>query len=155
MIEFYSGIKLVHVTAVIASGLLFAIRGGAQLAGARWTMAAPLRYLSYTVDTTLLTAALMLVTVVHQYPFVHAWLTVKVLLLVVYVVLGSLVLKRGRTRTMRAWCYAASLAVFLLIVSVARTHHPLGVFSGWLGQATPPAHTQLYVLQGALPAWSC
>ena len=52
-------------------------------------MAAPLRYLSYTIDTVLLTAALMLATILHQYPFVHAWLTVKVLLLVVYVVLGS------------------------------------------------------------------
>ena len=52
-------------------------------------MFAPLRYLSYTIDTVLLTAALMLATILHQYPFVHAWLTVKVLLLVVYIVLGS------------------------------------------------------------------
>ena len=89
MLEFYPQIKWVHVAAVICSGLLFALRGTAQLAGARWTMAAPLRYLSYAIDTTLLTAALMLATLLHQYPFVHAWLTVKVLLLVVYVVLGS------------------------------------------------------------------
>ena len=35
---------------------------------------------TYTIDTVLLTAALMLATLLHQYPFVHAWLTVKVLL---------------------------------------------------------------------------
>ena len=35
-------------------------------------------------------AALMLVTILHQYPFVQSWLTVKVLLLVVYIVLGML-----------------------------------------------------------------
>jgi uncharacterized membrane protein SirB2 len=46
-------------------------------------MAAPLRYLSYTIDTVLLTAALMLTAIVQQYPFVHAWLTVKVVLLAV------------------------------------------------------------------------
>ena len=69
-----------------------------MLAGARWHMAAPLRYLSYTIDTVLLTAALMLATMLHQYPFVHGWLTAKVLLLVVYVVLGSYALKRGATR---------------------------------------------------------
>ena len=89
-------------------------------------MWAPLRYLTYTVDTVLLTAALMLATLLHQYPFVHAWLTVKVLLLVLYIVLGTLALKRAPTRSGRAWCYAAALAVFLFIVSVARAHSPLG-----------------------------
>lgn len=126
MIEFYPQIKLVHVTAIIASGLLFALRGGAQLAGARWTMAAPLRFFSYFIDTTLLTAALMLATILHQYPFVHAWLTVKVLLLVVYVVLGSFALKRGNTKGQRLYCFLAALAVYLFIASVARTHNPLG-----------------------------
>jgi uncharacterized membrane protein SirB2 len=48
-------------------------------------MAAPLRYLSYSIDTVLLTAALMLATILHQYPFVHGWLTTKVLLLFCYV----------------------------------------------------------------------
>jgi uncharacterized membrane protein SirB2 len=130
MIEFYAQIKWVHVAAVICSGLLFALRGTAQLAGARWTMAAPLRYLSYTIDTTLLTAALMLATILHQYPFVHAWLTVKVLLLVVYIVLGSLALKRGRTQAMRLNCFIAALLVYLFIASVARAHDPLGLFAG-------------------------
>ena len=41
----------------------------------------------------------------HQYPFVRVWLTVKVLLLVVYVMLGSLALKRGRSRGTRLACY--------------------------------------------------
>jgi uncharacterized membrane protein SirB2 len=131
MIEFYPQIKWVHVAAVICSGLLFALRGTAQLAGARWTMAAPLRYLSYTIDTTLLTAALMLATVLHQYPFVHAWLTVKVLLLVVYVVLGSFALKRAPTPRVRQICFLAALAVYLFIASVARTHDARGIFSGW------------------------
>ncbi len=132
MIEYYLEIKWVHVAAVIASGLLFAMRGGAQLAGAGWTMAAPLRYLSYTIDTVLLTAALMLVTILHQYPFVQAWLTVKVLLLIVYIGLGSMALKRARSPRARAGFYVAALAVYLFIASVARAHHPAGVFS-WLG----------------------
>jgi uncharacterized membrane protein SirB2 len=129
MLEFHAQIKWVHIAAVIVSGSLFALRGAGTLAGAGWPMWAPLRYLSYTIDTVLLTAALMLATLLHQYPFVHAWLTVKVCLLVVYIVLGSLALKRARTHQARAWCYAASLAVFLFIVSIARAHHPLGVFA--------------------------
>ena len=129
MIEFYPDIRWVHIAAVLASGGLFAMRGIAMLAGARWYMAAPLRYLSYTIDTVLLTAALMLATVLHQYPFVQAWLTVKVLLLVVYVVLGSYALKRGATRVVRAWSFVAALSVYGFIISIARAHDPRGVFA--------------------------
>ncbi|MEO5623407.1 MAG: SirB2 family protein, partial [Dokdonella sp.] len=105
MFEFYPQIKLVHICAVIASGTLFGLRGLLMLTRSRITNHAALRYLSYAIDTTLLTAALMLVTILHQYPFVQAWLTVKVLLLVVYIVLGTIALKRGRTRAMQVTCY--------------------------------------------------
>lgn len=127
MIEFYPQIKAVHVAAVIASGMLFLLRGFAVQLGAKWAMAAPLRWLSYSIDTVLLTAALMLVTILHQYPFVQGWLTAKVLLLIVYVVLGSFALKRGRTRAVRISCWIAALLVYLSIVSIARTHSPFGI----------------------------
>jgi uncharacterized membrane protein SirB2 len=127
LIEFYPEIKWVHICAVIASGSLFALRGAGVLAGARWPMWAPLRYLTYTIDTALLTAALMLVTILHQYPFVQSWLTAKVCLLVVYIGLGTFALKRARTRNARALFYVAALAVYLFIVSIARAHHPLGI----------------------------
>jgi len=130
MIEFYPQIKWIHVAAVIASGGLFALRGLAAQFGATWTMVAPLRYLSYTIDTVLLTAALMLSAILHQYPFVHAWLTVKVVLMVVYIVLGSFALKRGRTRSARLGYWLAALAVYGFIISVARAHHPLGILAG-------------------------
>ena len=129
MLEFYPQIKAVHIAAVMASGLLFLVRGAAVQLGAAWAMAALLRYLSYAIDTALLTAALMLATIIHQFPFVQGWLTAKVLLLVVYVVLGSFALKRGRTRAVRTSCWIAALLVYLFIVSIARTHHPLGMFA--------------------------
>ena len=68
----------------------------------------------------------MLATILRQYPFVQDWVTAKVVLLVVYIVLGSFALKRGRTRAVRASCFVAALAVYLAIVSIARAHHPLG-----------------------------
>lgn len=133
MIEFYPEIRLVHIAAVLASGGLFLMRGAMHIAGARWASAAPLRYLSYTVDTVLLTAALMLMTIVQQYPFVDAWLTVKVLLLVVYVALAFLALSQGRRRAVRIGCWGAAVAVYAFIYSVARAHDPLGVLSGVMG----------------------
>jgi uncharacterized membrane protein SirB2 len=129
MIEFYPQIKTVHVAAVLASGGLFAVRGAAVNLGGTWAMAWPVRYLSYTIDTVLLTAALMLATVLHQYPFAHGWLTAKVLLLVAYVALGTYALRRGQTKTARVACWIAALAVYAMIFSIARAHHPLGAFA--------------------------
>lgn len=128
MIEFYPQIKLAHIGLVLASGLLFAIRGLLVMLGQRWAMAAPLRWLSYTIDTSLLTAALMLLVVLQINPFTTAWLATKLILLVVYVVLGTLALKRAKGRGARLATYLAALAVFGFMYSVARAHHPLGVF---------------------------
>ena len=47
----------------------------------------------------------------------------------VYVVLGSYALKRGATRFVRAWSFAAALSVYAFIISVARAHDPRGVFA--------------------------
>lgn len=128
MEPFYLEIRSVHIGAVLASGAIFLLRGlSYNLFGASWAMAGPVRYLSYTVDTVLLTAALMLMTIVRQYPFIDAWLTVKVLLLPVYIVLGYFAL-RGRTRGQRLGCLAGAAAVYGYIVSVARAHHPSGIF---------------------------
>jgi uncharacterized membrane protein SirB2 len=133
MLEFYPQIRLVHIACVIASGLLFALRGSLMLAGVRAYNHIALRALSWTIDTTLLTAALMLATLLHQYPFVHGWLTVKVLLLVTYIGLGTMALKRSQDSRRRAWWFIAALAVYLTIISVARAHHPLGFLHGLLG----------------------
>ncbi|MCC6469651.1 MAG: SirB2 family protein [Alphaproteobacteria bacterium] len=128
MIAFYAQIKLVHVAAALASGGLFALRGSLLLLGYRWVLAAPMRVLAYGVDTTLLTAALMLTTVIQQYPFVDAWLTAKIVLLGVYLVLGVCTWK-ARTRAARLGYWLAALGVFAFIISIAWTHDPWGLLS--------------------------
>ncbi|MFA7639822.1 MAG: SirB2 family protein, partial [Parvibaculum sp.] len=91
-------------------------------------MSMPVKLTSYTIDTVLLTAALMLMTILQQYPFIDHWLTVKVLLLVVYVVLGISAFRFSETRGKLVAFWGAGLLVFLFIVSVARAHHPAGIF---------------------------
>ncbi|WP_417472611.1 SirB2 family protein [Luteimonas mephitis] len=132
MIEFYPQIRSVHILAVVLSGSLFALRGMFAVAGARWPHAAPVRYLSYTIDTTLLTAALMLLTILPGAMFANGWLATKLVLVVVYVVLGVLAMKRGRTRGIRWGCYVAALATFAMAYGIARAHHPLGFLHAWL-----------------------
>lgn len=131
MIEFYPQVRLVHILAVALSGSLFALRGVGMLAGMRWPQSAMVRYLSYGIDTVLLTAALMLVAMLPAALFANHWLAVKLVLVVAYVVLGVFALHRGRTRAVRATCYFAALSVFVIIIGIARMHHPLGWLLPW------------------------
>lgn len=129
MEEFYVEIRTIHIGAVIASGSLFLLRTvGYNLLGARWPTSLPVRILTWTVDTTLLTAALMLMTIVQQFPFVDSWLTMKVMLLVIYIVIGWYAF-RASSRAARLLSTGAALAIYGFIVTVARTHNPLGLLS--------------------------
>ena len=131
MIEFYPQIKYVHILLAMLSGTLFAVRGGFALAGMRWPQALPVKWLSYTIDTCLLTAALMLLTILPWAMFANGWLLTKIVLIVVYVVLGVFAMRPGRRQRTRALCYAVALLVFATIYGIARAHHP----RGWLAAA--------------------
>ena len=132
MIEFYPQIKQFHVFVALLSGSIFALRGAFLLAGARWPQALPVKWLSYAVDTALLTAALMLLTILPGAMFANGWLAVKVALVVLYIVLGVFALKRAKTPRSRVVCYIAALLVFFCIYSIARAHNPLGFVTWWL-----------------------
>lgn len=125
MIEFYPEVRLAHISSVIASGSLFALRGAMTLAGSALPQHPAVRYLSYTIDTVLLTAALMLLSMLRLNPFVTPWLSTKLVLLLAYVVLGSFALKRARTPKARTVCLLLAILVLLSMVAVARAKDPL------------------------------
>lgn len=132
MIAFYAEIKWVHVVAVMCSGALFLLRGTlAQTGQIRWARHAALRYLSYSIDSVLLTAALMLLTVLPAAMFSNGWLVVKLLLLVVYIALGVIALRPSSSRRSSAICFVLALAVYGFMATIARSHHPLGALH-WL-----------------------
>ena len=126
---FYLEIRAVHIGAVAISGMLMLLRGLARNAfNASWAMSWPVKALSYSIDTVLLTAALMLTTIIQQFPVVDGWLTMKLLLLVVYILLGYQAL-RGRSLKMRWLSLAGATLVYGSIVTVARAHNVLGIFA--------------------------
>jgi uncharacterized membrane protein SirB2 len=129
MTAYYLVLRNVHIACALVSITLFVLRGSLMLANSAWQQNVVLRYLPHAVDTILLTSALMLTTVIHQYPFAAGWLTAKIALLIVYIVLGSIALRRGRSRRVRAWAFIAALATVAFLVTVARAHHPLGIFA--------------------------
>ena len=125
MIAFYPQIKQFHIFIALLSGTLFAVRGASALAGARWPQALPVKWLSYAIDTSLLTAAMMLLTILPWAMFANGWLLAKIAMIVAYVVLGVLAMRPQRTQRNRAIFFAAALAAFAAIYGIARAHHPL------------------------------
>ncbi len=119
----YSAIKQLHIACAALSGSLFLLRGiwmlrDSSLLQRRWVRVVP-----HVVDTLLLTSAIFLVVFSGQYPFAQSWLTAKVLALLVYIVLGIVALRPGRSKALRGWALIAALAVFAYIGSVAMTKH--------------------------------
>jgi uncharacterized membrane protein SirB2 len=131
--EFYPHIKTAHVALVSASGLLFAVRGAAVLAGHAWPLRGALRVTSVAIDSALLAAGVVLWSLLALQPLRDPWLGTKLLLLLLYIALGSLALKRARTQRGRALAYAAALACYLHMASVALAHHPLGALRNLIG----------------------
>lgn len=127
MAAFYLQIKLAHIGFVLTSGTVFALRGLLVQLGQTWVMTKPVRYLSILIDTLLLITALMLLAILHLNPFTTAWVATKIVLLVLYIYLGVMAMRRSRGRGKRLLYYLAALATFGFIYSVARAHHPLGI----------------------------
>ena len=121
------------MAAAAASGTFFLARGLAVQLRARWPHAAPARYLSYLVDTVLLAAGVTLVTILPRAMFANGWLIVKLVFVALYIVLGTLALKRARTRTGKLLGLLGALATFALIVTIAVSHSPLGPLA-WLAR---------------------
>lgn len=129
----YYWVKQAHVYSVLLSFTLFLLRGAWVLAGRSLPRYPLFRALPHTVDTVLLGSALWLTTIIQQYPFRDTWLTVKVGLLLAYIVLGSLALRRAPTRAGRAVAFVAAVVTFLFLFSVARYRHPFGALLPFLG----------------------
>ena len=125
----YADILLLHISCVALSGTLFTCRGLLRLFDSPIANTGALRWTSYVIDTVLLSAAILLTLVLHQYPLLNAWLTMKTGLLVLYIALGVIALKRARTRFGSVAALIAALLTYCLIIGVAITHRPSGWFS--------------------------
>lgn len=117
----YAAIKLVHLGCAALSFSLFFLRGvwllnAPQRLQRRWV-----RILPHVIDSVLLGSAATLAVLSRQYPGVETWLSAKVVALLVYIALGMVALKRGRTRGIRLFAWLTAMAVFAYIVAVAHT----------------------------------
>jgi len=133
LIDHYLALRHVHIGFVSLSGSYFALRAFAHLRGARWPLTLPARIASWVVDTGLLSAGALLWATLQINPLQQTWLGTKLVLLLVYIGLGTMALRRNSHPTSSrasqlGWTLAA-LGCFGYMVSVALAHDPRGVFA--------------------------
>jgi len=114
--------KHAHMGMAYLTITLFILRGGLMLADKQSILAKkPLRILPHVIDTLLLTLGVTLV-ILGGWPILQTpWLLAKLTGLLAYIALGTIALKRGRTKQIRSIALLAALLVVGYMVLVAKT----------------------------------
>ncbi|MBI3480925.1 MAG: SirB2 family protein [Nitrosomonadales bacterium] len=118
-------LKTLHIVCVAGSYGLFFLRGVWSLTDSTIMLKRWVRIVPHVVDTLLLISAAGLAYMLGQYPFVDAWLTAKIIGLLLYIGLGFAALRKGLKNSTRLLAWLAAQATFAYIVLVAITRNPL------------------------------
>ena len=121
----YVALKNLHLATIALTLTLFVLRGAWMMADSPRLQARWVRIVPHVNDALLLSSGIGLAVLVQQYPLVHGWLTAKFFALIAYIVLGTLALKRGKTKARRIAAWVAALLVFGYMAAVARAHDPV------------------------------
>ena len=119
-------LKTIHVAFVALSSAGFFIRGiwmlmDSTLLQQRWVRITP-----QVVDTVLLVSAIVLAVQLRFSPMEQPWLMAKIIALVVYIAVGLVALRFGRSKHIRVSAWLLGLFIFLYIVSVAMSKSVMG-----------------------------
>ena len=121
----YSVLKHAHMLFAVTSGVLFILRGVWMMMDSAQLQKRWVKILPHINDTLLLGCAITLTVILQQYPFVDHWLTAKVIALVLYILVGTVAIKRGKTKKVRVFAFVVGLLLYVYIVGVAINHDVL------------------------------
>lgn len=119
----YLILKSIHMMAAYLTVLLFSLRLLLDAAGRPNWRRTPLRWIPHANDTILLVAAISLLFVTPWMPFVHGWLTAKIVLLVGYIVAGAFAMKETHGLQVRLIASILALVQIMAIFHLA-IHKP-------------------------------
>lgn len=123
----YLLIKHLHVTAAALSILFFIIRSYWSVTENGLLQKKAVKIAPHIIDTVLLVCAILLSMMLGPAAS-QPWVLTKIVLLVVYIGVGTIAIKRGRTPRSRAIAAVIAVAIFFYIVGVAIKHHPASWF---------------------------
>lgn len=125
----YLILKHVHMTAALASGAFFLLRGLWMMQESSLFNAKLVRILPHVIDTVLLVSALVMVGMLGTFP---AFVLVKVAALFIYIALGMMAFRFLKSWGARVLTFFTALGVYAFIVSVAISKNPQGFLSSIL-----------------------
>lgn len=117
----YTLLRLLHIGTVYVTLALFLLRGVWMLLDSPRLKQRWVRIVPHVNDTLLLAAGIAMLVVAELNPLDHPWLVAKIVGLIAYIGLGTVALKRGRSKAIRVKALVAALGVFAYIVAVAVT----------------------------------
>lgn len=119
--------EFIHIATAAISIVGFFIRGiwmiqSSSMLQLRWVKIVP-----HINDTILLLSAVALVIITSQYPGPTAWINAKIVALLLYIVLGTIALKRGKTKSIRvtSWCLALLTFIYIFTVAYSKNAFPV------------------------------
>ena len=123
--EMYLILKYVHVLAAIATISGFILRGFWMLQESEKLQHRVTKVAPHVVDTVFLLAGVGMIWLLHLNPLTQTWLLAKFAGLIVYILLGTIAIKRGSTKQLRTLAFVGAIAVFAYVGGVALTRSPL------------------------------
>jgi uncharacterized membrane protein SirB2 len=126
----YAALKALHAGCALLSIAGFVARYLMMLVDSPLLRARAVRVLPHVVDTVLLASALVMVWMLSVNPLLEPWLATKIAALLVYIVLGGVALRYGRSKALRASAGVLAIVVFAFIASVARSKSAWGFLAG-------------------------
>jgi uncharacterized membrane protein SirB2 len=124
----YTTVKGLHVGAAGLTASLFVLRAAwmvwkPEVLSRRWV-----RFVPHVIDTLLLASGVWLALQIGA-AGLKGWLAAKLIGVVIYILLGMVALKRGRTRGVRLAAALAAILTLVYIASVAVTRSAWGLLA--------------------------
>ena len=128
----YLLIKWLHMFSALATISGFMLRGYWMMSQSDYLELRITRIAPHVIDTIFLLSGIAMVWLLQLNAFSQPWLMAKFAGLIIYVVLGTIAIKRGPTMQVRIIAFVSALAVFAYIVGVAMSKSP----ASWLALLT-------------------
>lgn len=119
----YFFIKHLHIGAAALSLVFFITRAYWSINGSAKLQLRVVKVVPHVVDTVLLACGLILTFMLGG---LQPWIVAKLIALVLYIGIGTIAIKRGKTPGVRAFAALVAVAVFFYIVGVALAHNQVG-----------------------------
>ncbi len=115
----YSTLKLIHIGTAILTISGFALRGFWMLVESPHLDRRLVRTAPHIIDTVFLLSGVGLIWTLNLPVLNQPWLLTKFAALIAYILLGTIALKRGKTRRIRITALTLALTTFAYIAGVA------------------------------------